>query len=264
MVEDTGDIKPVRSKWQRVFRFLGKVILSLLFLLLASILILHLPVTQRTITRELTSYLSSKLNSRVEIGSLRFSILGDLTVEDLKTWDRDSNELISIGRFEAVSSLVELLKGHYIFDEIRISDVNAHLSQREDGLNIQFLLESFVSKSDRNPSSKAIRLEFKKVLLDNIAFEFISEVTGTSIAVDFDSLLVEEAAYSTELNLISGDRVVLDGALLNILSTGAVDTIDISDTTDIGFEFSPDFGLGIGLELHKLDISNSDSSYPQR
>ena len=199
----------------------------------------------------------------MEIGSLRFSLLGNLIVEDLKTWDRDSSELISVGRFEAVSSLLELLKGHYIFDEIRISDVAAHLSQREDGLNIQFLMESFVSDSDRDPSSKAIRLEFKKVLLDNIAFEFISEVSGTSIKVDFDSLLVEEAAYASELNLISGDRVVLDGALLNILSSGSVDSIAVVDTANIGFQFSPDFGLGIGLELLKLDITNSGFTYHQ-
>ena len=251
MVKDTRDIRPVRRKWTRVFRILGKVLLCLFFLLSAFLLILHLPVTQRKITRELTSYLSSKLNSRVEIGSLRFSLLGNLIVEDLKTWDRDSSELISVGRFEAVSSLLELLKGHYIFDEIRISDVAAHLSQREDGLNIQFLMESFVSDSDRDPSSKAIRLEFKKVLLDNIAFEFISEVSGTSIKVDFDSLLVEEAAYASELNLISGDRVVLDGALLNILSSGSVDSIAVVDTANIGFQFSPDFGLGQGCRCFR-------------
>lgn len=263
VVKDTGDIRPVRSKGASVFRFLGKLILSLLFLLLVSILILHLPVTQRKITRELTSYLSSKFNARVEIGSLRFSILGDLTIEDLKTWDRDSNELISIGRFEAVSSIVELLKGHYIFDDLSVSDVNAHLSQRKDGLNIQFLLESFVTTSDRNPSSDAIQLEFKRIDLSNIAFEFISEVTGTSIAIDFDSLLVKEATYSTDLNLISGERVVLDGALLNILSTLTVDTIGSDETIDFGFPFSPDFGLGLGLEFRKLDISNSDFSYHQ-
>lgn len=52
----------------------GKAILFLFFLLLAFLLVLHLPVTQRKITRELTSYLSTKLDSRVEIGSLRFSL----------------------------------------------------------------------------------------------------------------------------------------------------------------------------------------------
>lgn len=103
---------------------------------------------------------------------------------------------------------------------------------------------------------KLYDLNLKRYCWTILLFEFISEVSGTSIKVDFDSLLVEEAAYASDLNMISGDRVVLDGALLNILSTGSGDTI-ISDTANIDFQFSPDFGLGIGLELRKLDITNS-------
>lgn len=72
----------VQNTFIRISKLLGKVILGLLLVLLMVMALIHLPPIQKQITRSLANYLSSKLEARVDIKRIDFSLLGNVVIEE--------------------------------------------------------------------------------------------------------------------------------------------------------------------------------------
>ncbi len=124
-------------------KVLGKAIVGLLAVVLVLLLIIHIPAVQREITPSISRYLSSRIQSRVEIESIQFSIIDNVSIKGLKVWDPESVDIFSSGTVEVNTSILSLIRGNLIFDDIRISGVSGKLIQHEQGLNIQFIIDAF-------------------------------------------------------------------------------------------------------------------------
>ena len=125
-----------RKIFLRISKFIGKAVAGLLLVLFAVVILVHIPLVQRQITPMESDYLSAKIKSRVEIKSINFSILGDVAIEGLAVWDPEQHKIFSAENIVVSSNITDLITGDLIFDEIRLSGVNGHLTERESGLNI--------------------------------------------------------------------------------------------------------------------------------
>ncbi|HEX5112193.1 MAG TPA: hypothetical protein VFV79_05060, partial [Saprospiraceae bacterium] len=65
-----GNSNPKRSRLKRFFRFLGKLLLGLLFLFILLIFLLHSSLIQHRIAKRLTTYLSASTKGTVEMEDL--------------------------------------------------------------------------------------------------------------------------------------------------------------------------------------------------
>lgn len=253
----------VRNRLFRILKFLGKVFLSLLVLFLLFVLLIHTPIVQQKITRKITSVLSSKTEGKIAIRKIKFSILGNVAIEGLEVWDRNEARILSAEKLLLTSSILDLLSGDYIFDELHLEGVDGHLVQGRDGLNIQFILDAFTSSAKKESPSKEITLLFNKVLLDDIVFEYTSVVDGMTIEVRLGKFSSDDVVYSTLPNRVKADKVALEQIGVSILS---IDSSVVAMTTDTAQDrnfFYPDFGIGFGLEIGELDINNGDFSFHQ-
>lgn len=244
----------------RIAKFLGKAILGLLLLFLLVIVLIHLPPIQKQITSKVSNFLSSKIEARVEINKINFSILGNVVIEDLAIWDPSDYKIFSVQKIEVSSSIFDLLAGNLIFDEVSISGADFHLIQGEQELNIQYILNAFQPATKDTTTSHAITLQFKKVLLENIQFEFTSIVNGTTVAVDLGKFATQDAEFSTLPTKIKADQVVLERTTINTLITTPAET-NTTTTTDITNKnnfLSPDFGMGIVFEIKDLQLKDND------
>jgi len=246
----------------RIARFLGKAILGLFLLLLAVLAIIHLPPVQKQITHSVSNYLSDKVRARVEITGIRFSITGHVTIHDIRVWDPADNKIFSAEEIAVSSSILDLLAGDLIFDEVSISGADGHLSQDELGLNIQYIIDAFQPAiKDTTTSSSALTLQFKKVSLENILFEFTS-VSGVSVSVNLGNFISEGVEFSTLPTKIKADLFMVERTFVNTLLLSSADTSTML-TTKAGTLLSPDFGTGIILEIKNLELKDDDFAFHQ-
>src|SRR5688572_23431291 len=111
----------VRNILLLISKVLGKAIVGLLAVLLIVLLIIHIPSVQQGLTPSVSDYLSSRIKSKVEIETIRFSLFGNVSIKGLKIWDPESADIFSSGDVEVTTSIFKLIRGKLIFDEIRIS-----------------------------------------------------------------------------------------------------------------------------------------------
>ncbi len=183
------EIMPARKTFLRMIKFLGKALLGLMVLLLLLIFLIHLTSVQQKIAHRLSVFLSSKTKGRVEIDHLEFSLSGNVTIQGLRVWDPDSNQILSAGTITVKSDIFNLLSGDYLFDELQMEEVSGKLMQGEKGLNINFLLDAFASTEvlPKDTTTSPSTFHFNHVLLKNIDFEFLSAMSGTDITFRLDS-----------------------------------------------------------------------------
>jgi translocation and assembly module TamB len=250
----------IREVFMRTAKLLGKVILGLLIVLLILAALLHLPPVQKKITHRITNYLSSKLDTRVEIGSISFSIRGHVLINDLNLWDRQDVKILTAGELEVSTGILNLIKGDYIFDKVRIVGFDGKLDEQEEGLNIQFILDAFVSEKTNDAELTSVILQFISIELEDGSFTYTSSVNGTTVNTRLAKFTIEAAQYSTHPNVITAGKVLLQQSALNILNSYPefVDAIVNADTL-IGN--NADGSTGFTVSIADLEITESDFSY---
>ena len=149
---------------------------------------------QEQITRKLSNYLSSKIEAKVNIRGVKFSILGNVTIEDLTVWDPHQNKIFSAHKIEATSNIFDLVNGKLIFDEIHLAGIDGKLIQSKEGLNIQFIIDAFKpTEQPDTTKSTGVNLKFKKIVLENIVFEFTSMVNGITVVANLGTFTSQKA-----------------------------------------------------------------------
>jgi len=248
----------------RIANILGRTMLGLLLIFLLTLILVHLPPVQKQITRRLASYLSSKIEAKVEIQRITFSILGNVTLDNLSVWDPENNLIISIHKAEVASSIYNLATGDYIFDQVHLEGAACSLVQNQDGLNIQFIVDAFKSNENQSSATSApTTLQFKNIQLQNVAFEFTSTLSGISVDVDLGEFTSQHAEFSTNPTTIKADQIIIQHTFVKTLSLQQSevekDSLPSTNTTLL----SPDFGTDILFDIKDL-VLKEDHFYFHR
>ncbi len=251
----------VRSKLIRVLKFLGKALVGLLLVFITLILLIHVPAVQKIITRKAAGFLSAKTQATVAIERIRFSLRGNLLIEGVNVQDTAHHEILTIGSMEASANIFDLLKGKYIIDQISMKDVRAQLIENEQGLNIQFILDAFQSPEKKETTSNAVNIEFKKVMFEHIAFSYSSTVSETSLDAKLGEFFGEDIDFTSNPLMLKAATISLLHASVNVLSPEQTPGLITTDTIIRKTNFTPDFDLGMGLEIAALEIGDTDFSF---
>jgi translocation and assembly module TamB len=241
-------------------KVLGKAIVGLLAVLLIVLLIIHIPAVQRGLTPSVADYLSSRIKSKVEIETIRFSVFGNVSIKGLKIRDPESADIFSSGDVEVSTSIFKLIRGKLIFDEIRISGVSGKLIQNEKGLNIQFIIDAFQGPPSQTTSTgtASTSLEFKNVILENIIFEFTSANNGTSVSTKVGKFNGEDIEVSINPNKISAGNVQLENSATRVSYRVSTDSSTTTITTEAGTLFDTDFGSGFDFDVRSIQLTKND------
>lgn len=245
----------------RIAKILGKTILGLLLIFFLVLALIHLPPVQKQITRKLSTYLSSKIEAKVDIQRISFSMLGNLAIDDVTVWDTNNTQIFSVRKVEVASSIYNLITGDFIFDQVSISGATFKLTEDQEGFNIQFILDAFKPNEKKVSIQSNSILQFKKVHLENVRFEFISTLSGISVDVDLGSLKSEQAEFSTNPVSIKADQLTIQQTQVNTLSIGQSDVPRDSVRNVNSTLLSPDFGTGIVFAIRELVLKDDNISF---
>ncbi len=111
-------------------------------------------------TRDLiVNELRQKLDTELDIKRLYFRPFNTISVDSLYVLNKNSEEILLIDNVSASVDLFDLLKKKIVISSARISDLDVHLSKAsaDSTLNIQFIIDAFKSKDNKQKSP----IEFK-------------------------------------------------------------------------------------------------------
>ncbi|RYY41368.1 MAG: translocation/assembly module TamB [Chitinophagaceae bacterium] len=175
-----------RTAVQRIARVLLKTVLFLLLFVVVVALLLLLPPVQRYASHKTADYLSGKLRTRVEIGSIRIGLPRLVTIENLYMEDRTHDTLIAGGRVHANIDLFRIFSNEIAIKDIQLENVTAKVKRvlPDTVYNFQFVMDAFVGEKTKNADTAAapvMKFEVQNLGLVNCHIIYKDVLTGNDM-----------------------------------------------------------------------------------
>lgn len=184
MEEKNDDNKKPKSKIVRAFRILGKIILGIVIFILLLILFIRSPWGQGIIVDKVTSYISNKTNTKVEIERLFLTYEGNLQVEGLFLEDTQGDTLVYSNSLETNVPLWAMIKGEgFGVDGLNWQGVRANIRRTDSikGYNFQFLIDAFAPEDTTTVVTDTTAAPFN-IILGNLNFKNFDVVFDDAVA----------------------------------------------------------------------------------
>ena len=185
MEESNNDNKIPTKKKYRVVKIIGRIILGILVLLFLLILFIRSPWGQGIIVGKVTSYVSNKTNTKVEIERLFLTFNGNLQIDGLYLEDTKGDTLIYSKSLEANLPLWSLIRGEGIgVDGLYWEGVRANIIRKDSiqGYNFQFLIDAFATEDTttvaKDSTAAPLNIVLGKLNFKDFDVVFDDEVAG--------------------------------------------------------------------------------------
>ncbi|MCQ2223931.1 MAG: translocation/assembly module TamB domain-containing protein [Bacteroidaceae bacterium] len=183
-----------------------------LALVLLVYLFTSLPFFQRWMAGEVASYLSERLDTRVEVGRVQLGLLGHIVVDDLHLWDRQKRPLLSVTRTGVQMEILTFLnEGDIIINSAQLYGAKANIVQShpDSTFNFQFIVDAFASKdSTKKPLP---RIEVNSILVRRTNLTFNREWQPTlSDRIDPNHLDIKDLSLNAALNVLTDDSLSIE------------------------------------------------------
>ena len=195
---------------RKVTKILLKVLsVTLLFLIFCPIvltLVVELPSVQNFLVDRATSFVSKKLDTRVEIDHIRLGALGSVRVEGLYVEDYQQDTLIYVGRLKVFLSRFDGTRGITLRNGT-IADAYLNIRETPEGvMNIKQVVQR-LSKKDNDKKSD-FSLKVKDVLLQNVNVIIEQhEHRHPSHGIDYGDMHVEHISALVDDFTLDGGRI---------------------------------------------------------
>jgi len=182
-----------RTAIQRVARLLLRTVLFLLLFTIALFLLLLTPPVQRFATNKIEQYLGKKLQTKVEIGSIRIGLPRRVVLENVYIEDRTRDTLVSGGRIKANIELFKLLSNEVAINDLQLEGITAKIKRvlPDTTFNFQFIVDAFATDQTKKPDTAAtpvMKLAVRNVGLTNCRILYKDVLTGNDLDANVRSM----------------------------------------------------------------------------
>jgi len=181
----------------KIVYFLKKVlkvflwfVISLVMVFIIIALLIQVPAIQTKIVHLVTSYISNKTHTKVEIKNISISLPKSVVIEGLFLEDTQKDTLLYAGQLKANIAFSDLFHHEIHITSVALQDANLCLSRTEtDSLfNFNFLLTAFsdttkqIQATPEKKSQWAISVD--NVSMKNIKFHFYDDYGGINAGLN--------------------------------------------------------------------------------
>jgi hypothetical protein len=181
------DTEKKRTNYPRkIARIVLKSILFIFLFIVLVFLLLLTPPVQRFLTGKVENYLTNKLKTRVEIGSISFGLSGRINLENVYIEDRTKDTLVSGGSIKAHINFLKLLSNEVEVKDLELQNITAKIKRilPDTTFNYQFIMDAFTSEQSKAPDTAAsapLKLNISDIALDNINLTYKDVITGNDM-----------------------------------------------------------------------------------
>ncbi|WP_132055859.1 translocation/assembly module TamB domain-containing protein [Pseudocnuella soli] len=171
----------------RILRILLKSILFLLLFVVVIFLLILTPPVQSFLTGRAESFLEKKLQTRVDIGAVRFGLSGKISLQDVYIEDRSKDTLVSGGSIKTRLALRKLLNNELEINYLELENITAKIKRvlPDTTFNFQFIVDAFTPKTTTvdTTTTAPMKMALDRLTLDNVVFQMADDVTGSNMRV---------------------------------------------------------------------------------
>jgi translocation and assembly module TamB len=234
------------------------VVAGLMMLLILVIVLIQIPAIQTKIVHRAASFVSSKTNTKVEIGNLGISFPKSVMIKDLYLEDTNADTLVYAGEARINIALLGLLKNKIQVNSFLLDEAVVKLSRTEtDSLfNYNFLITAFSDTTNQaveeveNEEKSAWTFSIDKVDLRKIRFLFNDDYAGMNVSLALAQLEIHMDEIDLDASMYDIDKLIVEQLVADVA---------ITKTTESGEENSTD-DLPI-ISAGEIQISNTRISY---
>lgn len=189
------------SRRRRYFSIFLKSIALLLLVVAASLVVLHLPATQRWLTPKLEQRLAEKLGTELQIAGVGVVFPSGLEINGLIINTPEGDSLLRVGSLGVGLDMWALLQRQIVVQSFSLENASVWLQQKGDSSNYDFILAAFAPiDADENPApSEGFQLRLDGATLHMADVRFRWEVDRQPyMAADIGNLSLRLAATDWE------------------------------------------------------------------
>lgn len=192
-----------------IFKKAGRIFLYLLGTIFLMIIVAFIYINtssgKRCIKNKIQSFLQHKLNTKVVIDSLDFSLPKWVELKGIYLEDEKKDTLLYGGQISVDINMLHLISGNIDIGKVAVKNMYANISRSENDtvFNYQFIMNAFAGATKVNTllaDTAALKITFKKLLLEDIRVKFSDNYAGNNFTVH-----IKNAA--ARLNQFQPDRM---------------------------------------------------------
>lgn len=172
------------------------------------IVLLNLPFMQKFIAKKVANTLSEELNTKVSIGSVNVGFLNRIIVNDLEAEDQKGVMMLKAGRVSASLDFMRTIRGQISIPSAQLFGTTAIIYKDSTNapLNIQFVIDAFSSKDDKESSPLNLRINTLLVRHTNIKYD-IKDKPLTKGKFDINHIDARKTGFNLSLKALTEDSV---------------------------------------------------------
>jgi hypothetical protein len=204
-----------RKKWYvRVRNWIAALALGGIAFLFLVYALLLLPPVQRFVVKQVSSFLSSELETEVRLGGVKLQLFDRFALEDLMIEDREGNVLLESQRTEVNfgALILNLFRKRMVVQDLTLQHARFNLMRRagQAETNLQFIAD-YLKNDKPKKNKKPLDLRVKRFFLENVEFVQIDSVKGSELRIyvrEGDGVVDE---FDLLTSSIQAKQIFLDG-----------------------------------------------------
>ncbi len=175
------------SKGRKILKKTGRIFLWMLVSILSLVILLfifiNLPIGKRVVRNQVQSYLQKKLKTKIEIGSVNYSLPEWLELKNVYIEDRQKDTLLYGSALRVDLHMLKLISGNTDIEKITLQHiiVNINRPATDSNFNFQFIIDAFSGNnpSTQNKDTAEMKLTMRRLVLDTVSVRFNDQYAGT-------------------------------------------------------------------------------------
>ncbi|MGB4929164.1 MAG: hypothetical protein WBP43_04285, partial [Chitinophagales bacterium] len=195
-------------------------------------LLLRIPAVQNYVASKATSWLSEKLQTKVELKEISIDVLDHIIIRGLYIEDKNQDTLIYAGELQVNIGTLNPFTPSVRLKNIALSETNINISRTlpDSTYNYQFIIDAFAGSGDTTSDStvssgskKSIDLRLNKVNISKTRFKWHDEVAASDMEAYIDDSEILINNLGLEDHILAFEKIEFDKTTFRL--TGLIDTI---------------------------------------
>lgn len=241
---------------KRVLKISAWVIGVPIFMLIVLFIVLQFPQTQKFLVDKATSYLSTKIKSKVAIGEINLAFPKSILIKEIYVEDLHHDTLLYSHSLKVDLNLWEVFSHKIYLNTIDLDGLTAHVHSEfpDTNYNYSFILDAFTSPAVdtsvvQPESGTPWDFSIKNVTLTNSIITYHDTLGGINAALKLNNFNTQFEVFDLDKKRILVDFITL--------KNGAVQVVQFQPTKITNSSSEP-FDYEIGL--HSIHISEVNAS----
>ncbi len=248
---------------RKTARILLKVVLFLILFVVVLFMLALTPPAQRFATGKVESFLQKKLKTKVEIGSIAFSLTGKISLKDIYVEDQTKDTLIAGGNLKANISIGKLLNQEIEVEDVSLENITAKIKRilPDTVYNFQFITDAFITEKNKDTDtaqSAPLKLAVYNLDATNSKFVYNDVITGNDMVMSVGKFSAKIDSMNLETSHFVFPSIDLSDVTMRFNQTTPLVTVTDPLSADMAKAAQP---ITTKLDFGKINLNRINLLY---